>query len=29
MAKKYVFIVDDDPDMVETIGMMLRARVMK
>jgi DNA-binding response OmpR family regulator len=23
MSKKYVLIVDDDPDMVETVGMML------
>jgi DNA-binding response OmpR family regulator len=23
MGKKYVLIVDDDPDMVETVGMML------
>lgn len=26
MAKKYVLIVDDDPDMVETVGMMLESR---
>ena len=23
MSKKYVLIVDDDPDLVETVGMML------
>jgi CheY-like chemotaxis protein len=23
MSKKYVLVVDDDPDMVETVGMML------
>ena len=26
MAKKYVLIVDDDPDMVETVGMMLESK---
>ncbi len=26
MGKKYVLIVDDDPDMVETVGMMLESR---
>ncbi len=26
MAKKYVLIVDDDPDLVETVGMMLEAK---
>ncbi len=26
MEKKYVLIVDDDPDMVETVGMMLESR---
>jgi DNA-binding response OmpR family regulator len=26
MSKKYVLIVDDDPDMVETVGMMLESR---
>lgn len=26
MGKKYVLIVDDDPDMVETVGMMLESK---
>jgi len=26
MAKKFVLIVDDDPDMVETVGMMLESK---
>lgn len=26
MSKKYVLIVDDDPDMVETVGIMLESR---
>jgi DNA-binding response OmpR family regulator len=26
MGKKYVLIVDDDPDLVETVGMMLEAK---
>lgn len=26
MSKKYVLIVDDDPDMVETVGMMLESK---
>ena len=26
MGNKYVLIVDDDPDMVETVGMMLEAK---
>jgi DNA-binding response OmpR family regulator len=26
MAKKYVLIVDDDPDIVETVGMMLESK---
>ena len=26
MEKKYVLIVDDDPDMVETVGMMLESK---
>jgi len=26
MSKKYVLIVDDDPDMIETVGMMLESR---
>ena len=26
MTKKYVLIVDDDPDLVETVGMMLEAK---
>jgi DNA-binding response OmpR family regulator len=26
MPKKYVLIVDDDPDLVETVGMMLEAK---
>lgn len=26
MAGKYVLIVDDDPDMVETVGMMLESK---
>jgi len=26
MSKKYVLIVDDDPDMVETLGMMLESK---
>jgi DNA-binding response OmpR family regulator len=26
MSKKYVLIVDDDPDLVETVGMMLEAK---
>lgn len=26
MGTKYVLIVDDDPDMVETVGMMLESR---
>jgi DNA-binding response OmpR family regulator len=26
MPKKYVLIVDDDPDMVETVGMMLESK---
>jgi len=26
MGKKYVLIVDDDPDLVETVGMMLESK---
>ena len=26
MAKKYVLIVDDDPDLVETVGMLLESK---
>ena len=26
MAQKYILIVDDDPDLVETVGMMLEAK---
>ncbi len=26
MSKKYILIVDDDPDMVETVGMMLESK---
>jgi len=26
MSKKYVLIVDDDPDMLETVGMMLESK---
>jgi len=26
MAKKYVLVVDDDPDMVETVAMMLESK---
>jgi len=26
MASKYILIVDDDPDMVETVGMMLESK---
>lgn len=26
MSKKYVLIVDDDPDLVETVGMMLESK---
>ena len=26
MSKKYVLIVDDDPDMIETVGMMLESK---
>ena len=26
MKKKYILIVDDDPDMVETVGMMLESK---
>ena len=26
MAKKYVLLVDDDPDLVETLGMMLESK---
>jgi CheY-like chemotaxis protein len=26
MAKKYVLIVDDDPDLVETVGMLLEGK---
>jgi DNA-binding response OmpR family regulator len=26
MGKKYILIVDDDPDMVETVGMMLESK---
>ena len=26
MGKKYLLIVDDDPDMVETVGMMLESK---
>jgi DNA-binding response OmpR family regulator len=26
MGKRYVLIVDDDPDMVETVGMMLESK---
>ena len=26
MSRKYVLIVDDDPDMVETLGMMLESK---
>ena len=26
MADKYILIVDDDPDLVETVGMMLEAK---
>ncbi len=26
MAKKYVLIVDDDPDMVETVGLILESK---
>ena len=26
MTKKYVLIVDDDPDLVETVGMMLESK---
>ncbi len=26
MSKKYILIVDDDPDLVETVGMMLEAK---
>ncbi len=26
MSKKYVLVVDDDPDLVETVGMMLESR---
>jgi CheY-like chemotaxis protein len=26
MSKKFVLIVDDDPDMVETVGMMLESK---
>jgi DNA-binding response OmpR family regulator len=29
MGKKYVLIVDDDPDMVETVGMMLESKGYK
>lgn len=26
MSKKYVLVVDDDPDLVETVGMMLESK---
>jgi DNA-binding response OmpR family regulator len=26
MEKKYILIVDDDPDMIETVGMMLESK---
>jgi DNA-binding response OmpR family regulator len=29
MEKKYILVVDDDPDLVETVGMMLESKGME